>query len=130
GVPGAGPGPARLHHREQTEQAARGVEHEKVDTKNCGQNLSTTVRYANDIHASQFPVPDGILNRDGRTDMSNPTAEKAILLTDEDSSDTAIRAFRIEIPQAEIDDLRFRLRRTRWPRELSGCGWKRGVQLG
>ena len=75
-------------------------------------------------------MPDGILNREGRTDMSNPAAEKAILLTDDDSSDTAIRAFRIEIPQAEIDDLRFRLRRTRWPRELSGVGWKRGVPLG
>ena len=75
-------------------------------------------------------MPDGILNREGRTDMSNPAAEKAILLTDDESSDTAIRAFRIEIPQAEIDDLRFRLRRTRWPRELSGVGWKRGVPLG
>src|SRR5207248_7899129 len=127
---GARPRPARLQHREQTEQAGRGVEHAKEDTKNCGQNLSTTVRYANALHASQFPVTDGILNRDGRPDMSHPAAEKAILLTDDDSSDTAIRAFRIEIPQAEIDDLRFRLRRTRWPRELSGAGWKRGVPLG
>src|SRR5205807_8044672 len=55
GEPGARPGPARLQHREQTEQAGRGVEHETEDTKNCGQNLSTTVRYANAIHGSQSP---------------------------------------------------------------------------
>jgi epoxide hydrolase len=62
--------------------------------------------------------------------MSNHAAEKAIVLTDDDSDDTAIRPFRIEIPQAEVDDLRYRLRRTRWPRELPGVGWKRGVPLG
>ncbi|MGH9175873.1 MAG: epoxide hydrolase N-terminal domain-containing protein, partial [Vicinamibacterales bacterium] len=29
-------------------------------------------------------------------------------------SDAAIRPFRIEIPQADLDDLRDRLARTRW----------------
>ena len=45
-------------------------------------------------------------------------------------ADTAIRPFRIDIPQADLDDLRDRLHRTRWPDELSGVGWSRGVPLG
>ena len=45
-------------------------------------------------------------------------------------SDTAIRPFRIDIPQADLDDLRDRLARTRWPDELPGVGWTRGVPLG
>ena len=43
---------------------------------------------------------------------------------------TEIRPFRIDIPQAELDDLRDRLDRTRWPDELPGVGWTRGVPLG
>ncbi len=42
----------------------------------------------------------------------------------------AIRPFRIDIPQADLDDLTDRLARTRWPRELPGVGWGRGVPLG
>jgi epoxide hydrolase len=45
-------------------------------------------------------------------------------------SDTAIRPFRIDIPQADLDDLRARLHRTRWPDELPDAGWNRGVPLG
>jgi pimeloyl-ACP methyl ester carboxylesterase len=44
--------------------------------------------------------------------------------------DTEIRPFRIDIPQAELDDLRQRLADTRWPDELAGLGWSRGVPLG
>ena len=40
-----------------------------------------------------------------------------------------IRPFRIAIPQAELDDLGDRLARTRWPDELPGVGWSRGVPL-
>jgi pimeloyl-ACP methyl ester carboxylesterase len=45
-------------------------------------------------------------------------------------SDRTIRPFRIEIPQPDLDDLRDRLARTRWPDELAGVGWSRGVPLG
>ncbi|WP_433205256.1 epoxide hydrolase family protein [Nocardia sp. CA-107356] len=38
-----------------------------------------------------------------------------------------IRPLRIEIPQADIDDLRERLARTRWIDDLPGTGWERGV---
>jgi pimeloyl-ACP methyl ester carboxylesterase len=40
-----------------------------------------------------------------------------------------IRPFRVEIPQAALDDLRDRLARTRWPNELPGSDWSRGVPL-
>ncbi len=46
-----------------------------------------------------------------------------------DRPNTEIRPFRIEIPQAELDDLRDRLAGTRWPNELPGIGWSRGVPL-
>ena len=51
-------------------------------------------------------------------------------MTATDPSDTTIRPFRIDIPQADLDDLRERLTRTRWPDELPGVGWSRGVPLG
>lgn len=41
-----------------------------------------------------------------------------------------IRPFRIDIPQADLDDLRGRLARTRWTTgQLPGVGWDRGVPL-
>jgi pimeloyl-ACP methyl ester carboxylesterase len=46
------------------------------------------------------------------------------------TSDTQIRPFRIDVPQADLDDLRARLARTRWPDELPDVGWSRGVPLG
>ncbi|WP_113701261.1 epoxide hydrolase family protein [Nonomuraea lactucae] len=38
-----------------------------------------------------------------------------------------IRTFSVDIPQADLDDLRERLSRTRLPRQLPGAGWERGV---
>jgi epoxide hydrolase len=51
-------------------------------------------------------------------------------MTSTDRSDHEIRSFRIAIPQADLDDLRDRLAQTRWPDELAGVGWSRGVPLG
>ena len=49
---------------------------------------------------------------------------------DADSNTTVeIKPFRIEVPRADLDDLRERLERTRWPDELPGVGWSRGVPL-
>ncbi|MDX3233303.1 epoxide hydrolase [Streptomyces sp. ME19-01-6] len=39
----------------------------------------------------------------------------------------SIRPFRIDIPQAELDDLHARLDHTRWPDELPGVGWAYGI---
>ncbi|WP_437995182.1 epoxide hydrolase family protein [Sorangium sp. So ce185] len=44
--------------------------------------------------------------------------------------DSDIQPFRIDIPQAALDDLRDRLARTRWPDELPSAGWSYGVPLG
>ncbi|HEU4426856.1 MAG TPA: epoxide hydrolase [Pilimelia sp.] len=41
-----------------------------------------------------------------------------------------MQPFRIDIPQADLDDLRDRLRRTRFPDELPDSGWDLGVPLG
>ena len=41
----------------------------------------------------------------------------------------AIAPFRIHIDQAQLDDLRQRLERTRWPDELPGVGWSRGIPV-
>jgi epoxide hydrolase len=46
------------------------------------------------------------------------------------TGDAEIRPFRIDIPQADLDDLRERLARTRWPDELPGVGWAYGVPVG
>jgi pimeloyl-ACP methyl ester carboxylesterase len=45
------------------------------------------------------------------------------------STGQEIRPFRIEIPEADLADLRDRLGRTRWPDELPGVGWDYGVAL-
>ncbi|MEU6037182.1 epoxide hydrolase [Actinomadura sp. NPDC047616] len=43
--------------------------------------------------------------------------------------DTEIRPFRIAVPQGDLDDLRDRLARTRWPDQLPGVGWSYGIPL-
>jgi epoxide hydrolase len=37
--------------------------------------------------------------------------------------------FRIEIPQSSLDDLNRRIAATRWPADVPGTGWERGVPL-
>ena len=41
-----------------------------------------------------------------------------------------IRPFRVEVPEAVLDDLRDRLGRTRWPDQIPGSGWDYGTDLG
>lgn len=42
---------------------------------------------------------------------------------------SAIEQFRIAVPQEDLDDLRDRLERTRWPAESPATGWQRGVPM-
>ncbi|MCP2336336.1 epoxide hydrolase family protein [Actinomadura rupiterrae] len=44
-------------------------------------------------------------------------------------AESTIRRFQIEISQADLDDLRDRIRRTRWSSEVPGQGWSRGVPV-
>lgn len=40
---------------------------------------------------------------------------------------TEIRPFSIDVPQADLDDLHARLSGARWPAELPGAAWSRGI---
>jgi epoxide hydrolase len=44
--------------------------------------------------------------------------------------DAEVTPFRIEVPAADLDDLRERLRRTRWPEPETVTDWSQGVPLG
>jgi pimeloyl-ACP methyl ester carboxylesterase len=44
-------------------------------------------------------------------------------------SDTTIRPYKIDVPEADLVDLRERLGRTRWPAPLPGAEWSRGVPV-
>jgi pimeloyl-ACP methyl ester carboxylesterase len=41
----------------------------------------------------------------------------------------SIQPYPIHVPQEELDDLRNRLRHTRWPDEVEGAGWEYGADL-
>src|ERR1700743_2421981 len=45
------------------------------------------------------------------------------------STPTDISPFRVEIPQAELDDLAARLSAARWPNEVTGAGTSYGMPL-
>jgi pimeloyl-ACP methyl ester carboxylesterase len=45
-------------------------------------------------------------------------------------TNTDIRPFRVDVPQSELDDLNRRLAATRWPDQLPGTEWTRGVPRG
>ncbi|MFE0427018.1 epoxide hydrolase family protein [Streptomyces sp. NPDC058953] len=46
------------------------------------------------------------------------------------AADSTVHPFRVDIPQERLDDLDARLAATRWPAELPGVGWSRGVPVG
>jgi pimeloyl-ACP methyl ester carboxylesterase len=69
----------------------------------------------------------GVILKRKATAMSNPTVQSATATTA--ASDAEIQPFRIDVAQADLDDLRDRLARTRWPDELPGAGWNYGVPL-
>lgn len=54
---------------------------------------------------------------------------KQQLQGEEAAAPNEIRPFRIEISQADLDDLRERLVRTRWPAQLPGGNWKLGIPV-
>ncbi len=51
-------------------------------------------------------------------------------MTSTEIANTEVQPFRVDIPDADLDDLHDRLARTRWPDELPGAGWAYGVPLG
>jgi epoxide hydrolase len=70
-----------------------------------------------------------------RNDLFRKPRDYGGMPNDSTSNHTAaaadeIRPFRIEIPQADVDDLRQRLTHARWPDQIPGTGWTRGVPVG
>ncbi|HET7090817.1 MAG TPA: epoxide hydrolase, partial [Anaerolineae bacterium] len=61
--------------------------------------------------------------------MTNQTETQTAALTGADRSDTLIRPFRIDIPQADLDDLQARLTMTRFTDEIPGSGFDYGVSV-
>jgi pimeloyl-ACP methyl ester carboxylesterase len=59
--------------------------------------------------------------------MNDSTSESIRETVDAGESAASIRPFRVQIPQAEINDLHARLNRARWSGELPGSAWDRGV---
>jgi pimeloyl-ACP methyl ester carboxylesterase len=51
-------------------------------------------------------------------------------MTTRDRVEGEIRPFRVQVAQSDLDELRNRLAHARWPDELPGLGWSRGVPLG
>ena len=41
-----------------------------------------------------------------------------------------MQTFRIDVPEADLSDLRHRLARTRWPLEATAPPWEQGTALG
>jgi pimeloyl-ACP methyl ester carboxylesterase len=51
-------------------------------------------------------------------------------MTNTEQDQQEIRPFRMEVPQEQLTDLAERLGNTRWPDEVPGAGWDRGVPVG
>ncbi|MCD6059685.1 MAG: Fluoroacetate dehalogenase [Thermomicrobiales bacterium] len=60
--------------------------------------------------------------------MEHVTRSSA-MTTAEPVAMTDVHPFQVEISQAELDDLHSRLAQTRWPEQLPGLDWSRGVPL-
>jgi hypothetical protein len=59
--------------------------------------------------------------------MTNNNIAPSPTVTYPPAAEAGIRPYRIAMPQADLDDLRERLARTRWADDLPGAGWERGV---
>src|SRR5262245_44505886 len=68
------------------------------------------------------------IERDGAT-AGPEAAPRPAMDNAPESNEAEFRPFRIDIPQADLDDLQARLDRTRWPDQLPDGGWDYGVPL-
>ena len=57
------------------------------------------------------------------------TAPRSTELERADRAEYVMTPFRIEIPEADLNDLRYRLRRTRWPDPEPVDDWSQGIPL-
>src|SRR5262245_59842192 len=73
----------------------------------------------------------GVAARDDRQDAWRLRAGEDTIMSDttSGSAESAVRPFRIEVPQGEIDELRRRINATRWPSRELVTDRSQGVQL-
>ena len=50
-------------------------------------------------------------------------------ISDKDLGPVAMKPFRIRVAEDVLEDMRARLRHTRWPDQIPGIGWKQGTEL-
>ena len=62
-------------------------------------------------------------------DSSDRGAVPVYRSVSEQGDPTAIRSFVVDVPEPVLDDLRWRLRRTRYPDEIPGSAWDYGTNL-
>jgi hypothetical protein len=90
--------------------------------------------------ASAAAVPAVLLGSTAHTTIQRPDeaahrastiGENAMInqMTSAAEQDTAVRPFSIEVPQADLDDLRRRINATRWPERELVADASQGVQL-
>jgi hypothetical protein len=76
-------------------------------------------------------APDGLPahsdNAIGHPDISGRPARAARSGSASAVRHSGMERFRIDVPSAELDDLKERIGRTRWPDELPDVGWEYGV---
>ena len=77
---------------------------------------------------SPIPPAAGVLALALATGLA--IAGPTLAQTETAMTDTSIVPFTLAVPQEDLDDLNRRLDMTRWPGQLPGTGWSRGVELG
>jgi hypothetical protein len=78
------------------------------------------------MHADTFPLRALLRTAVAILALAFATLAQA---ADRDTGDTSIRPFRIDIPQAQLDDLQRRLKHTRWPDKETVADASQGAQL-
>jgi len=74
------------------------------------------------LDCTTLPRLDDSCRQPHRTTLARPYAKELPRMSDD------VTSFRIDIPDTDLDDLRDRLRRTRWPEAETVDDWSQGVR--
>src|SRR6266511_888650 len=101
------------------------------DTLTCAPPPSGHSPHGSLLQDADRNRPDLRLGFGDRPRLARPCEEGGTpTMTATERSDAEILPFRIDVPEQDLEDLRDRLARTRWPDELPDVGWSYGVPLG
>jgi pimeloyl-ACP methyl ester carboxylesterase len=79
--------------------------------------------------AARLGMPGAARARAATTTKEPAMTTSAIQRDATPAANAAIRPFRVDVPQADLDDLRRRLAATRWPEKETVSDWSQGVPL-